>query len=331
MKRIEFGRYFKDDTKEKEKIEWIVLEENEETLFVVSTKALVSRPFDQLGNSWDKSDIRKWLNTEFYEVAFKPEERRCIKRTALHTYDVFGYRCCSTQDELFLLSFDEVEKYFPAPASRVIEKSSWAQYTLGENEKDTNDWWLRDKGDVQTSELAVLEDGTYETLDGIQNNCGIRPAMRILRNYSDFAVPDIPILEGQMMLFDNGRCAEDLHMETEAEVDQILTELGMGYLGNHRDFNWLKEVILFAVHNPNTWQGNYLEMIGKREHITRERVRQILYKAVWDHWNAQSAVILSNHFENPIQTQFERVKPNHIEFITMLSKELRDKYQLGLK
>ena len=117
-------------------------------------------------------------------------------------------------------------------------------------------------------------------------------------------------------------------MDLETELDHILAELGMNPLGDKRDFAWLKEVILLAVRYPNTWQARYLEVIGEREGITRERVRQILYKAVWDHWTPQSAHVLSNHFGHLIQTQFERVKPTHIEFISLLSEKLREKYRI---
>ena len=115
-------------------------------------------------------------------------------------------------------------------------------------------------------------------------------------------------------------------MKMEAELDEILRELGMDPDSECREFQWLKEVILLAVRYPNTWQVRYLERIGKRECITRERVRHILHKAVWDHWNVRSAFVLSNHFGQPIQTKFKYVKPNHIEFITLLSEELRKKY-----
>ena len=115
-------------------------------------------------------------------------------------------------------------------------------------------------------------------------------------------------------------------MKMEAELDEILRELGMDPDSERRDFQWLKEVILLAVRYPNTWQVRYLELIGKREGITRERVRQILYKAVWDQWDIRSFFVLNNHFSDPIQTKFERVKPNHIEFVTLLSEELRKKY-----
>lgn len=202
MKTIYFGRFYKDETLEKEKIEWLVLAENEETLFVVSKKALVSRPFDLSGNGWEKSEIRKWLNSEFYYEAFKHDERHYIQRTDVETEDVYGMRCGWTQDELFLLSFEEVEKYFPDQSSRIQEKSAWAQYTLGEGEKDTNTWWLRDKGAYDSAGLMVLEDGNFESWGGTQNIEGIRPAMRILKNYTDFVDPETPVLEGQLGLFD---------------------------------------------------------------------------------------------------------------------------------
>ena len=110
-------------------------------------------------------------------------------------------------------------------------------------------------------------------------------------------------------------------MHLEDELDLVLTKLDMEPI--FRDFAWLKEVILLAIYDPSTWQESYLKMIGKREGITGERVRQILHKAVWDHWTPQSKQILCMHFGTSIQMQFKYVKPNHIEFITMLSGELR--------
>ena len=110
-------------------------------------------------------------------------------------------------------------------------------------------------------------------------------------------------------------------MYLEDELDLVLTKLDMEPI--FRDFAWLKEVILLAIYEPSTWQESYLEMIGKREGITRERVRQILHKAVWDHWTPQSKQILCMHFGTSVQMQFDYVKPNHIEFITLLSGELR--------
>ena len=114
-------------------------------------------------------------------------------------------------------------------------------------------------------------------------------------------------------------------VEIEYELIQILTDLGMDPVGR-RDHLFLKEAILMAIQSPNSWETDYLDYIGRRENITRERVRQMLHKAAWNHWRVNSKELLSNHFGYPIQTNFEYVKPNHIEFITLISKEMRTKY-----
>ena len=106
----------------------------------------------------------------------------------------------------------------------------------------------------------------------------------------------------------------------EKKVNQIMTELGMNPESS-RTFAWLKEVILMAV-DIDTWQSDYLEIIGRREGITRERVRQMIHKAVWDNWNANSKTVLEKHFDS-IELNFEYIKPNHIEFIALISNELK--------
>ena len=113
----------------------------------------------------------------------------------------------------------------------------------------------------------------------------------------------------------------------ETELAQILNELCMAP-ETHRDFGWLQEVILMAVRDPVTWESQYAEYIGKRENITRERIRQILHKAVWNNWKADSGEIIKNHFGDNVQMKFEYVKPNHVEFISLMADNLREKYQI---
>ena len=119
---------------------------------------------------------------------------------------------------------------------------------------------------------------------------------------------------------------EKVFADLEVELVQILDELGMAP-ESHRDFRLLKEVILMAVDNPLAWEAQSVEYIGKRENITRERVRQILYKAVWNHWNVNSENILKKHL-GMVQTKFEYTKPNHVEFTKLISDSLREKYQV---
>jgi hypothetical protein len=100
-----------------------------------------------------------------------------------------------------------------------------------------------------------------------------------------------------------------------------LTDLGMEPT-KRRDHICLKEAILMAVQDPDSWQAGYLEYIGQRENVTRERVRQMLHKAAWKSWSVNSKEVLAGHFNHPIQTDFEYAKPNHIELITLISKEM---------
>ena len=118
---------------------------------------------------------------------------------------------------------------------------------------------------------------------------------------------------------------EKVFAELEAELDQILIELSMAPEG-HRDFGWLQEVILMAVRDPMNWEEEYAEYIGKRESISRERVRQILHKAVWNNWNVNSKDVLKNHFGADVQIKFKYVKPDHVEFTKLMSDNLREKY-----
>jgi hypothetical protein len=120
---------------------------------------------------------------------------------------------------------------------------------------------------------------------------------------------------------------EKVFAELEAELDQILIELSMAPEG-HRDFGWLQEVILMAVRDPLSWEAEYAEYIGKRESITRERVRQILYKAVWNNWKVDSKDVIKNHFGADVQMNFKYVKPNHVEFIKLIADNLREKHHI---
>ena len=75
------------------------------------------------------------------------------------------------------------------------------------------------------------------------------------RNYAELITPVIPVLEGQMRLFENRECFVDEDAKMETELDEILRELGMDPRGERREFRWLKEVILLAENMVNAKHG----------------------------------------------------------------------------
>ena len=113
----------------------------------------------------------------------------------------------------------------------------------------------------------------------------------------------------------------------ETELNDVMVSLGMDP-EEHRYFAWLRDLVLLAAVHPDSWQDKYLIKIGLVENVTYERIRQILYKTAWDHWSANSKAVLHNHFGESLEISFAFGKPNHEEFILLLSNALRKKYEL---
>lgn len=195
MRAIEFGRYWKETNLENLPIEWAVLDETDEYLFVISKQSIVSKMFDTTTASWKDSSIRKWLNDEFLWMAFNEYERPSILEKKITTSNDFesiwgGFSqvrsCVKTVDKIFLLSVEEVEKLFKTQKDRIAERSQYAIDTLEDDRKFVNAWWLRNETDFAQAALLVVEDGSYYAWANVQNLEGIRPAMYIKRNYNEF-------------------------------------------------------------------------------------------------------------------------------------------------
>ena len=122
---------------------------------------------------------------------------------------------------------------------------------------------------------------------------------------------------------------DKMYTELESELNQIFTELGMEPNEN-RAFMWLKELIMIAVRSPAVWSDSYLEDIGKRENLTRERVRQLLWRTAAEKWNfSKGCEVLCNHFGDSVEINFTiKSKPSAEEFVTLLADNLRAKYQI---
>ena len=192
MDVIEFGSFYNDETQKKEKIEWEILDEDEDSFFVVSKEILTLRPFDRNGKNWGDSELRHWLNRCFYEQAFDHLEKECIRETMLDTSDCWEISTMEieTVDKIFLLSIDDTKKYFP----------EFALYFLEDEYKFSSAWWLRDEGGAgASSNVLILENGAYVIFVGSENIAGVRPAMRIHKNKYSLLPYELP---GQISMFD---------------------------------------------------------------------------------------------------------------------------------
>ena len=133
---IKFGNYPQSANGATQPIEWQVLEKENDKMLVVSKYGLEARLFDSESNNWADSEIRKWLNGEFYNKAFTDQEKKSIKFSNLS--DV------STIDNVFLLNKEEADKYFANDEKRKCKVTDYAMkngaWVAG---NDYSVWWLR--------------------------------------------------------------------------------------------------------------------------------------------------------------------------------------------
>lgn len=156
---VSFGEYEQDNNTSngKENIDWLVLEKDGSKLFVISKYALDFEPYDDIADEadWEDCTLRMWLNDVFLDTAFSDAERLMIPTIPLKSETNEKE---STEDRVFLLSQDEVLKYFKTdndrkcyPTKYAISKNDHIQIDSNgrEKKKGTNiscDWMLRTEG-----------------------------------------------------------------------------------------------------------------------------------------------------------------------------------------
>lgn len=160
---ITFGRYWQEDPDNLTPIEWIILDETEDSYLLLSKYCLDAHRFGSIINPcyWHNSDIRAFLNQDFYQIAFSKTEQRAILTTRLFTPRNYLYKNKGkdtyTNDKIFLLSIEEIEHYFPIPIARVAYSTFFAHnhiingQWMGAAAYSDNAayWWLRSNGGTE--------------------------------------------------------------------------------------------------------------------------------------------------------------------------------------
>lgn len=186
---IKFGKYEQDnDTSNgEEEIEWLVLAKDDDKMLVITDKAIDCIEYDTIPSSdltWENSRIRSWLKS-FHFKAFSSEERAIIQTTNVSADENPTFNTNpgnSTQDNVFLLSFAEAEKYFVDENARACKATNYA--ATFKNETNTGYgkciWWLRTPGNSSMYATVVAYDGSlskYGIL--VFEKIYVRPAMWI--------------------------------------------------------------------------------------------------------------------------------------------------------
>lgn len=179
---ILFGNYDQDMNRSngREYIEWLVLEQKNNKILVLSKYGLDWQPYEdnffKKGVLWSNCSLRKWLNETFISTAFSSSEQSRIAR--------------SGQDHVFLLNSAEVDDYLPSESLRQCQPTDYA-VAHGAEMVDPSlgvcRWWLRvekTRNFVMAAEyadytLVAWEWPVFKNGVGLCPSFAVRPAMWI--------------------------------------------------------------------------------------------------------------------------------------------------------
>ena len=187
---IEFGNYPQDKDGTEKPIEWIVMKKEGNQDLLLSKYVLDAKSYNEgWGDvTWEISDIRQWLNNEFYTTAFNKAEKAKIQTSLIKNEDNSEYGTSGgndTEDKVFLLSEKEADTLFSDEEERIAKATEYAEklgVDINENSEEKGAWWwLRSPG-TDSFYAALVNYYGWVYGDGIGVNCnvyGVRPALHL--------------------------------------------------------------------------------------------------------------------------------------------------------
>ena len=210
--KFTFGKWEQDGNKSNgaEPVSWTVIRQDVGKALVLSEKILEFMCFEA-GTEENKypralykdSDLREFLNGDFYNGAFTADERSMIQTSKIVTeykdehYNELTYE---TEDKVFPLSRDEAARYvcgmgtnvYGLPTAYVDGEHPYSSSSISgvDGIEKVMTWWLRDMSGEPSKEAAVIyasETQKYTNDLEVYKEAGVRPAMWIVYNAKDAA------------------------------------------------------------------------------------------------------------------------------------------------
>lgn len=215
---VQMGTYEQDgDAETEDPICWDVLDKDGDAVLLISHDVIAYQRFSDSRKCviWEDSEIRTWLNQEFYAEAFDEEEQASIRETTLENLSTVGFAAhvdpsgdvqvresrLDTKDKIFLLSWKEAEQYYGnrltdasvlgrRPSRAVLQKRKAiftdliieelpAMYPYSRHLPDGTErlpWMLRSTGMKDYTILVIGYEGKWDQ-DYPDSYNGVRPVM----------------------------------------------------------------------------------------------------------------------------------------------------------
>ena len=182
---ISFGRYPQDEGGRVKPIEWTVMKTEKNKMLLLSKYVLDAQPYNKEKKvvTWQTSDIRRWLNSDFYTTAFNNIEQKKIADTLVKTENNSEYGTDGgndTKDKVFLLSIEEAESFFINDGERKAKTTKYAEKAgVFMGNEGYPWWWLRSPGKYGRNAAGVYYSGSVDRYGRIVDYAtdGVRPAL----------------------------------------------------------------------------------------------------------------------------------------------------------
>ena len=185
-----------------EPIRWRILSETNGTALILCDSIIANKAFDSSSNNYAESDIRAWLNDQFYNTAFTDMQRDIILLTRVdNSAESTGsssnpYACENTEDKVFLLSYTEATngEYGFSTTSSIFESDTMKQMFANDYAKATGTclsttdssfgkgvWWLRSSYEGREGYSLTVQPsgGNVYQLYVYHEYTGVVPALQI--------------------------------------------------------------------------------------------------------------------------------------------------------
>ena len=165
-----FGSYEQDNDPANgpEKIEWIVLARQGDAVLLISRYVLDCRPYNATYNemTWDTCGLREWLNGEFFDAAFTPDEQKAVLLSSVDPDDNPQYNTDpgkAARDKVFIPGIADSKGYFADDGARRCVATACAVSRGADADADGNcRWWLRAPGGRASHAAGITMSGAID-------------------------------------------------------------------------------------------------------------------------------------------------------------------------
>lgn len=176
---VRYGAYEQDGNinNGEEEIEWIVLEENDYSMTLLSLRLLDVQSFDasQATSRWSDSSLREWLNDFFLQKAFSETEQKYFLPQSFSPDE---------SDMVSLMPREMASVALIQREARIAEATAYAQ-NRAEGWIGSNSWFIIDDGYCGYVDGSKINQGTI-CVGGAKENMFVRPLI-VIRN--------VPVME----------------------------------------------------------------------------------------------------------------------------------------